>query len=1115
MLPHSRRTRPADATTQKPRMPPLVSKIWSTSCSTEDKDGPACDDVDHTRDPAADVEELLRNPDGRVGPHPSTRSNTGTERVEKNIRPKSAGAALHKVQAQKTGLRGEPTQNEEACSFGGSLADSRHSPNRATKRVVHPRPRSAGHLLQGCRLGDVSPYHSVVRQRPASACGVTRCSSAPGQTRRLPGQVLFSAHTAKVLQLVKQIERTRPWSATGRISSGNRSPHTTTKPAKAPLEAPALKIPPKIMKVYSSPSPINPSWKTRRPRSRSPLPPEAAANEPVIAADATQKKDRQALPKTRPQTPSSKATRDANPPKDDVTKALKGHLQEMEIRLLQNHQKQRNMILPRRPVSPVKHQIPRSPRSPTKRPSTPTKPQSPRSALTQAILKHRRRTAPALFQEEQHRETSEEASDDSGDDTFGELPLQRAWTSPLDAAKISSQLGKSVDELLKAVPSRNARKNRRHSTLKGDLTYEVKLQADKIFKEMASHGEVITDLLPEALDSLGYKKPDKNLILHIVEQVFGGRSFLDREEFFEFVHIYEEKYWCHIKGRFKETDLDGSGSIGASELVPMLRKAGITPLRQTVDELIFEVTGVGGGAGQLGLREYVRILDIIHDRAGFTTREAQRLSAAFSQRAMITEEDPSEPVLATMDVSLVLVRLRIEFNLQEMEELDPDGLSEVQFLQLVRRCREHELAKVHTAFSDLDTGHKGVILPTQLPRMMELLGLGLACPQAVQEAVADCRLQNKAELMYEEVTAVVERFRETEGLTVAELTEVDATFAQFEEELRSGEGVSGFEIVKALRWYGYPATLEDMQALAVEHMLGEAGPLERRDLSQIVAHCRAMELMQLKQLLPNDPNMVPSMQDIKRELQAALEALGHGPTIFQVEELLSGNGSMDRRADLWDLAHCTAVYRLQARDRLRASQGFNDIEVQKFRAQFKKHDNKNKGVLSKQPLRQLLMEIFPNVSVDQKEHAIAKKLLEVVDVDHNHEIDFEEFLRLMRLLRDLQVKERIAHQRKKVKKERDAVRNTRFTNAEITDFRSVFRSFDRDGSGDISIDEFETMIGCVLNSNTRQDMAQTKRLMDSADVNRDKVLDFSEFLFAMRKVLDEDWHNIRSATRNA
>jgi len=58
------------------------------------------------------------------------------------------------------------------------------------------------------------------------------------------------------------------------------------------------------------------------------------------------------------------------------------------------------------------------------------------------------------------------------------------------------------------------------------------------------------------------------------------------------------------------------------------------------------------------------------------------------------------------------------------------------------------------------------------------------------------------------------------------------------------------------------------------------------------------------------------------------------------------------------------------------------------------------------------------------------------------------------------------------------------------------------------------MICKVLPEKCR-DMGAVQSLMNSVDIDRNQVLDFAEFLYMMRKLLDEDWQvaKRRSTTR--
>jgi Ca2+-binding EF-hand superfamily protein len=253
-----------------------------------------------------------------------------------------------------------------------------------------------------------------------------------------------------------------------------------------------------------------------------------------------------------------------------------------------------------------------------------------------------------------------------------------------------------------------------------------------------------------------------------------------------------------------------------------------------------------------------------------------------------------------------------------------------------------------------------------------------------------------------------------------------------------------------------------------------------------------------------------------KELCTALTSIGYSIEGEQMEQFLERVGEVDgkREVDLWEMERLATVYRHEVRDRARSCQGFQEADVQRFFKIFEKHDEQHMGKLSKAPLRHLIEELLPEVGTSVKEHDFAADMLQKVDEDHNCDIDFDEFLSMMRLIENHKASEEVEKDRANLAKFKSALLASKFRHTEINEFQEVFRLHDTNLSGDIDVEEFEFMIADVLHVPPAELHAEIKALVLSVDDDKNHVLDFPEFLMVMRKVLDEDWHGVKTATEN-
>merc|ERR1712048_235587 len=116
--------------------------------------------------------------------------------------------------------------------------------------------------------------------------------------------------------------------------------------------------------------------------------------------------------------------------------------------------------------------------------------------------------------------------------------------------------------------------------------------------------------------------------------------------------------------------------------------------------------------------------------------------------------------------------------------------------------------------------------------------------------------------------------------------------------------------------------------------------------------------------------------------------------------------------------------------------------------------------------------------------------------------EFEEFVKIMRLVGNRCSKAKLV-------KEQNAAKATKFTRAELKEFRQVFKVFDCDGSGSMEFTELQHMIATIVPA-AQNPRAQVELLdiLIAFDEDNSGELDFPEFLHVMRKLLDDNWQGI-------
>ena len=123
-------------------------------------------------------------------------------------------------------------------------------------------------------------------------------------------------------------------------------------------------------------------------------------------------------------------------------------------------------------------------------------------------------------------------------------------------------------------------------------------------------------------------------------------------------------------------------------------------------------------------------------------------------------------------------------------------------------------------------------------------------------------------------------------------------------------------------------------------------------------------------------------------------------------------------------------------------------------------------------------ELLKGLQTKMKSNTLTKDVDEIfsnIDMDNNGYIEYEEFVRA-------------------------AVSKEKFLSENV--LRYAFRYFDKDGSGEITFDEIEEVFKESISDKTKLHDA-LQQIITEVDANGDGVIDFNEFVFIMKKMLNK------------
>lgn len=151
----------------------------------------------------------------------------------------------------------------------------------------------------------------------------------------------------------------------------------------------------------------------------------------------------------------------------------------------------------------------------------------------------------------------------------------------------------------------------------------------------------------------------------------------------------------------------------------------------------------------------------------------------------------------------------------------------------------------------------------------------------------------------------------------------------------------------------------------------------------------------------------------------------------------------------------------------------NKVEDEDLYFAFKKFDADNSGYISVKELQQILARIGQHYSLDQ-----IAELVQMVDASNDGRLNFQEFVRLMKL--PASSFENLGKRRVTKVKEVVMTEEERRRNDSINVLRQVFQAIDKDGGGSINAREMDQVL---LKLNVNLSRSQLEKMMRDADLN--------------------------------
>lgn len=707
----------------------------------------------------------------------------------------------------------------------------------------------------------------------------------------------------------------------------------------------------------------------------------------------------------------------------------------------------------------------------------------------------------------------------------------RMASSPCpDSAIILGKVVASGDEESTLVDQHQ--QDRVKEAAKKALDKEEQAKFISIFKKVSEEGKVHRDDLPKALALAGIT-PNTEWI----DKAFNKISKyvqIDLNDFMYFLEGYAAVQREHYKALFEEFDDDGSGSVDSSEIRALMKAMGIEPMKHVLRQVINEVDD--NANGELDFSEFEKVMDILRRREGFTKEEYDQIFDLFRR----FDRDLS----GTMDTKEVHAALQwLGFSFSEkaadtiIAEIDEDQSGQIdvnEWFVCMRKVREFKMKKLQEVIAANDEEDDGLLEYSQLPDMLQSLGY-VPDFDAVTQSAHDAEIfPDGGDLDFGELWRLLAVYRDREGLSLEDLDQVDSTFSKYvsAEEGDDAE-VDVLDVGKVIRAIGYVIDFETQQNLINKVDIDCSGKLDKSEFRKMVRmiHDKDIETFRISfnqvalECAQDTPKLGGKSSKLKRALtkvmasskttkdkkikrtltlKQAIDALDRSSAAHESSVVLNAlfwkEGPADGRIEFFQFCQAAIRSRRMSRAVFRDNGGFTRVEIAALRKKFERYDDDHSGELTGLEMIRLFEEEFPIIANDPDRRPQLVKLLGEADEDSSGTLNFKDFLRCMRTLRDMQ-------EQMNMTKELDAVNATKFAPSEVAEFRELFLAVACEHSDDLSFEDVKELLKCIVPMGARNtDLLKIQFDKVAATENgvpsRDDMVDFPEFLWLMRELLD-------------
>jgi len=612
--------------------------------------------------------------------------------------------------------------------------------------------------------------------------------------------------------------------------------------------------------------------------------------------------------------------------------------------------------------------------------------------------------------------------------------------------------------------------------------------------------ELEVDDLLALLRYLGAKPEPKDVAKLIKELTH--YATIEWDEFMEFIRRFRELDLSILRQVFKAADVDGGGKLDAAEVQVLLRNMGYAPTEQTVHEAMDQVDS--DKTGDINFREFEALREYLRQTEGLNSADIQGISELYLRANGGKKHD-----LATQEVWRITMFRGYSNTPAEIAEIvsevDADGSGSVSFaelLKIIRRVREIERDDILRLLRK-----HGDISGDRVPVADIVIVLNDLGYYVSEEAVAEIMESvldgsDKDFLTLEELMAFLRAYRQCEGFSVEEMSELTAAFVA--EDIGKTNSVNALELGRVLRSFGFFRTLQKVQRLVEEIDFDGSGELEMNEYLKLMRQLLQGEAKKRRDVFDSlDPG---------RSGQVSVDLLPRAVTILDEvtpdRELLHmalsaalPPGSFSINIGNFELFY--KHYRKAVVEEIRKNAGYGPKEIIQLSSIFAAYDKDKSGTIERSELQKMIAQYFPDATKSRAQQVEIQKVLASLDTGaKSGELDFHKFVWLMRKCDDMRDKTDVLM-------EAEVVKACELTVEEVEGFRQIFSSV-VDWTGELHLSELKELLLRVVELNDDQTDALGSIVREVHPYGRE-VARFPNFLKLVKKLTDNNLLGLNEA----